>query len=137
MSHVLLDWRRICERAASEVSVDAEQFRQRLLDKEQELTARMDRAAEHIREPLVDPAFDPGDASLNDEFHDEQAMEADTDTTELAQVRAALARINAGTFGLCEVDGKPIDEKRLAALPWTPYCAKHQMELERVRTPTL
>jgi RNA polymerase-binding transcription factor len=117
--------------------VDVERFRQRLLEMEQDLTERIRRAAEHVREPLVDPAFDPGELSLNDEFQGEQAVEADTDTSLLAQVRAALARINAGTFGVCEVDGEPIDAKRLEALPWTPYCAKHQTERERIRTPTL
>jgi RNA polymerase-binding transcription factor len=117
--------------------VDVERFRQRLLEMEQELTERIRRAAAHVREPLIDPAFDPGEMSLNDEFHDEQAAEAATDASLLAQVRAALARVNAGTFGLCEVDGEPIDAKRLEALPWTPYCAKHQEERESIRTPSL
>ena len=36
-------------------------------------------------------------------------------------------------------DGEPIDEKRLDSVPWTPYCLKHQSELEqraRIRTPS-
>jgi DnaK suppressor protein len=55
-------------------------------------------------------------------------------------VRVALRRIEAGTYGRCIVDGEPIDEKRLEALPWTPYCLKHQTELEEragTRTPSL
>jgi RNA polymerase-binding transcription factor DksA len=38
------------------------------------------------------------------------------------------------------VDGGPIEEKRLEAVPWTPYCLKHQKLLEaasQTRTPTL
>jgi len=64
---------------------------------------------------------------------------AETDSAILAQVRAALKRIDAGTFGKCVVDGSPIEEKRLQAVPWTPYCLKHQQELEqrRLRTATL
>ncbi len=104
---------------------------------EQDLTARARRAVEHLREPLIDPAIEPGDVGLNDAFRDEQATEADMDATALAQVRAALARINAGTFGLCEVDGEAIEEKRLEAVPWTPFCIKHQEAGERVRTPSL
>ena len=117
--------------------MNVERYRTRLLEMEQQLTGRARRAAAHLREPLVDPAIDPGDMSLNDEFHDEQAAEADTDATLLAEVRAALARVNAGTFGLCEVDGEPIEEKRLEALPWTSYCVRHKEESERVRTPSL
>jgi RNA polymerase-binding transcription factor DksA len=38
------------------------------------------------------------------------------------------------------VDGEPIEEKRLEAVPWTPHCLQHQQELEEsagIRTPTL
>jgi DnaK suppressor protein len=55
-------------------------------------------------------------------------------------VRAALKRIDDGTYGKCVVDGEPIDEKRLESVPWTPYCLKHQAELEeraRIRPATL
>jgi RNA polymerase-binding transcription factor DksA len=55
-------------------------------------------------------------------------------------VRAALRRIEDGTYGRCVVDGEPIGEKRLEAVPWTPYCLQHQAELEeraRIRTPSL
>jgi RNA polymerase-binding transcription factor DksA len=36
---------------------------------------------------------------------------------ELAQVKRALARIEAGTYGISEVSGKPIPRERLEALP--------------------
>ncbi len=40
---------------------------------------------------------------------------------ELAQVDAALARLEAGTYGLCPACGRPIDPERLEALPWALY----------------
>ena len=46
----------------------------------------------------------------------------------LREVRLALARIDAGTFGLCEHGGEHIDEKRLEAIPWTRYCSAHEAE---------
>jgi DnaK suppressor protein len=55
-------------------------------------------------------------------------------------VRAALTRIDDGTYGKCVVDGEPIGAKRLESVPWTPYCLKHQAELEErenIRTPSL
>ena len=45
-----------------------------------------------------------------------------------------------GTSGRCVVDGQPIEPKRLEAVPWTPYCLKHQNELATeaaTRTPSL
>ncbi|HJW01324.1 MAG TPA: TraR/DksA C4-type zinc finger protein, partial [Arthrobacter sp.] len=41
------------------------------------------------------------------------------------QVEAALQRISDGSYGVCEVCGKPIAEGRLEARPWTPYCLEH------------
>ena len=37
--------------------------------------------------------------------------------TELAELQAALGRIDAGTYGVDEVTGDPIDPARLEALP--------------------
>jgi DnaK suppressor protein len=41
---------------------------------------------------------------------------------ELELVDAALARLDAGTFGRCLRCGGPIAEGRLEALPWAAYC---------------
>lgn len=40
----------------------------------------------------------------------------------LAEVDAALARVDAGTYGVCERCGEPIGEARLDALPATRTC---------------
>jgi DnaK suppressor protein len=40
----------------------------------------------------------------------------------LSEIDAALARIEAGTYGVCVNCGKPIAEERLAAIPWATYC---------------
>jgi RNA polymerase-binding transcription factor DksA len=55
---------------------------------------------------------------------------AETEGAVLVQIRAALQRIDEGTFGCCVVDGNPIDPKRLESVPWTPFCVVHQLELE-------
>ncbi len=41
---------------------------------------------------------------------------------ELETVDAALAKIEAGTYGNCEECGKPIGAERLDALPWAITC---------------
>jgi uncharacterized protein (TIGR00251 family) len=43
----------------------------------------------------------------------------------LRQIDDALERIANGTYGTCEVDGKPIAEERLRAIPWTARCIEH------------
>jgi RNA polymerase-binding transcription factor DksA len=42
----------------------------------------------------------------------------------LAEVRKALARFDAGTFGRCEGCGRPIGKARLTALPYARDCIR-------------
>jgi RNA polymerase-binding protein DksA len=44
----------------------------------------------------------------------------------LVEIDAALQRIEDGTYGICEVCGKPIGADRLSALPWTRLCIDDQ-----------
>jgi DnaK suppressor protein len=120
-------------------AMNVERYKQRLLGLEQELRKRVGQQMETARGAGDDQA-DPGDIARIDEIKDEYVTAAETDASILAQVRAALERIVENTYGRCVVDGGPIDEKRLDSLPWTPFCLKHQQEMEarsRVRTPTL
>ena len=50
---------------------------------------------------------------------------------ELEQIAAALRRVEAGSYGECEDCGEPIDERRLRALPGTPFCTACQAIHER------
>jgi DnaK suppressor protein len=120
--------------------VKTEEYKRALLQKERELTAKIERAHEGARERGDESVQDVGDESVIDESRDVQFSEAELDRVVLNQVRDALKRIEDGTFGRCVVDGGPIEEKRLKEVPWTPYCLKHQQELEQAkprRMPTL
>jgi len=122
-----------------EANMDIDGYRRRLLDLEKELVERLGKEVETGRGAREDQA-DIVDLANVDELKAEYFALAETDSAVLAQVRAALERIDDGTYGRCAVDGGPIDAKRLESVPWTPYCLKHQMELEeraRIRTPSL
>ncbi len=51
----------------------------------------------------------------------------------LSEVEAAIKRIKAGTYGICEVTGKPIARERLLAVPFTRHSAEAQKEIEKTR----
>ena len=51
--------------------------------------------------------------------------------SELGDVEWALKRLDDGSYGTCEVDGKPIPEERLEAMPAARLCKEHQVEAER------
>ncbi|MEQ1947511.1 MAG: TraR/DksA C4-type zinc finger protein [Bryobacteraceae bacterium] len=61
----------------------------------------------------------------------------------LNEVRTALGRIDAGTFGICVGCEENINLKRLAAVPWASFCIVCQeaadqepkMSPDEVRTP--
>ena len=49
----------------------------------------------------------------------------------LEAIDAALARIEAGTYGECERCGRPIDQERLEALPYATKCIECKRLEER------
>lgn len=51
----------------------------------------------------------------------------------LSEIDAAIKRIHDGTYGTCEITGKPIAKERLLAVPFTRYSAEAQKEIERNR----
>jgi RNA polymerase-binding transcription factor DksA len=55
---------------------------------------------------------------------------------ELGSVRAALLRVEAGTFGICVECGAAIGDDRLRAVPATDYCVVHQGTAERAQEVT-
>lgn len=44
----------------------------------------------------------------------------------LAEIEAALQRIEEGSYGTCEVCGEPIGGERLSAIPWARLCIDDQ-----------
>ncbi len=51
----------------------------------------------------------------------------------LSEVRAALRRIQLGTFGICADCEEAISMKRLAAVPWTTSCLACREARDRVQ----
>lgn len=49
----------------------------------------------------------------------------------LRNVRAALARVEDGSFGTCLHCEEEISPKRLNAVPWAPYCIRCQEDADR------
>lgn len=51
----------------------------------------------------------------------------------LFEIDEAIRRLEAGTYGICEISGKPINIERLEALPYVRYTIDAQSELEKGR----
>ncbi|HLB39202.1 MAG TPA: TraR/DksA C4-type zinc finger protein [Actinomycetota bacterium] len=83
--------------------------------------------AELGADPDVDEVTFDADAGFSDRSHSTEergrviAM-GRTLRANLREVERALAKLAAGTYGACERCGRPIDDERLEAIPWTPLC---------------
>jgi len=111
--------------------VERTEARERLLKMREEFEGTV----EAIKKRLVDSQRESGgDISLVDQHPADVATEtADRELdaarevmfeARLGQIDDALARLDAGTYGICTVCGKPIPDERLEAVPDTPYCVK-------------
>ncbi len=110
--------------------MNIEQYKRQLLAKERELMANLDRARSRARGTPDEPARDFGDEAVYLEAKEDELREANADWELLNEVRDALRRIENREFGRCVVDGGPIEEERLQAIPWTRYCVKHARQRE-------
>lgn len=55
----------------------------------------------------------------------------DRDCSQLRNARAALGRIQDGSFGSCQRCDEDIHPKRLAAVPWAAFCIRCQEAIDR------
>ena len=64
----------------------------------------------------------------------------DREFKQLRKARAALRRIQEGSFGICQECDQDVHPKRLAALPWATFCIRCQERiygnLEEVQAPS-
>jgi RNA polymerase-binding transcription factor DksA len=112
-----------------------DKFREVLLGKRRELLGDIDSmenealkseggASSSLPQHLADQGSDAYDQTLSLDL-------AAADRTLLKEIDAALDRIAAKTFGVCEHTGKPISKDRLDELPWARFSIEAAREMER------
>lgn len=75
---------------------------------------------------LNNPTADVNDAADSIEaFEGNAAIEVELEAR-LLEVDSALARIEAGTYGICSICGTEIENARLEANPAAPTCITHR-----------
>jgi len=74
---------------------------------------------------------DEGDRAAEEVEFDVLAAQVAEIEKELQQVREAVAKFGAGTYGRCESCGRPIPRRRLKALPSASLCVKCKEAEER------
>ncbi len=86
------------------------------------------------REALaIDTSPDEMDRIQHASERDYAVSSLERDASRLRELRAALVRLEAGTFGICVGCEEPISPKRLAAIPWAAFCIVCQEAADRER----
>ena len=107
-----------------------EHFRKILLEQLPQHTenVREDQAA--ALDSADDNVKDSVDMSLEDVNREIAFRLGERESQMVADIDQALLRIDEGTYGVCARCGKPIDERRLEAMPTARYDAACQAEVE-------
>jgi RNA polymerase-binding protein DksA len=115
-------------------TIEIEEFKERLLEERRRLVETL----EHLHDENEDETSElsPSDNHLGDMASVTFDRELDEGLEEgaerrLEQIDAALARIEGGSFGMCEVCGRPIGIERLRAVPWATLCIDDQRKQDR------
>ena len=100
-----------------------------------QLTAERARLLEELGEAIQTPdqmTYGSQAAAASQVFEQQRDLALrDRAVQHLAQVDAALARLDHGTFGRCLRCGRDIAPARLEALPWAAHCIECQTALDR------
>jgi DnaK suppressor protein len=96
-----------------------------------ETTRRAAAELDALRSAERDPEFEEGAQAEHEAFTLARLGEAQR--RELQHIDAAIARLDAGEYGLCNDCGQEIDPRRLQALPYALLCT--ECATRRERTP--
>jgi DnaK suppressor protein len=82
-----------------------------------------------LRSAERDPEFEEGAQTEHEAFT--LARLGENQRRELQQIDAAIARVDAGEYGICKDCDQEIDPRRLAALPYALLCTECATRHER------
>jgi DnaK suppressor protein len=101
------------------------------------LIAELRQHSNHVRDDQAaalelsdDGVKDSSDMSVMDVNKELALRLGDRESQMVADIDQALMRIKEGSYGICARCNKPIDERRLEAIPTARYDAQCQTQLE-------
>ncbi len=114
---------------------DLAEFRDILLSKQSEILASVwsmeDGCLRRDRTDLSNLPFHMADMGADNYELENTVGLMESERRILRDIQDALARIDSGTYGVCEVDGKLINKTRLHAIPWARFCLPCATRMEK------
>jgi len=103
----------------------------KLLARREGLVGQVQEAEAYSRQRDAEATQDPADMAANAYTKELLVSMSANDRQLLQLIDEALDRIEDGEYGNCIHCGKPIQEKRLEAVPWARHCLRCQDLNER------
>jgi DnaK suppressor protein len=100
-------------------------IRERLINKRDEVF-ETHRLTDEARRILSEHDIEPEETAQKEAIADVLALLDERELKEIQAINGALARMELGEYGRCEVCGKEIEIERLEAIPWTAVCNTHK-----------
>jgi RNA polymerase-binding transcription factor DksA len=104
--------------------------REKLLRLREELAERVRQLASEACEETPGYSMHMADAATDNFDRDIVLGPASFEQEVLYEIDAALKRIEEGTYGICELTGRPIPWNRLEAIPWARFSVGAEKTLE-------
>jgi len=106
------------------LTTDVEAVRAGLRDRRAELEAELAVLTDAPRDPMGSVSFGKrvGEGTSQAVERLAQTSAARALWTKLQDVVRALAKLDDGTYGVCDACGGPIEPERLEAIPWATRC---------------
>jgi RNA polymerase-binding protein DksA len=104
--------------------------RERLLRLREILLKEIHQLTAEACEETPNYSMHPADAATDSFDRDLVLGLASFEQEGLYEIDAALRRIDDGTYGVCELTGRPIPWKRLEAMPWTRFSVEVERRVE-------
>ena len=111
--------------------------RQRLLGLREALLEEIYQLRSEASEENPSYSMHPADAATDSFDRDLVLGLASFEQGGLYEIDAALRRIDDGTYGVCELTGRPIPWQRLEAMPWTRFSIEGERRVERNNHPRI
>jgi DnaK suppressor protein len=105
--------------------------REALLAQKQQILKQLDEEFREGKESALDEGMDTYDLASEERSREINLILSDRDRDKLHSIEDALERIQAGSYGICEMCEEEIAPERLEALPFTRLCVSCQGELEK------
>lgn len=101
-----------------------EEVRSHLLEMLEELDDRLTRITDDVKHTHIPLEKDSAELATQSENNEVLDYLGNAARIERERVREAIARIDKGEYGVCELCGEPIKPERLRVLPYTSMCVK-------------